>query len=60
VDRALAPADGQAVGEHDGVHGAGACRADAVDFEPRLFQEAVQNAPGESAMGTSALQREIG
>src|SRR5262245_17284638 len=60
ADRALAPADGQAVGEHDGVHGAGTCRADAVDFEPRLFQEVVQNAPGESAMGTSALQREIG
>lgn len=48
------------MGEHDGVHGAGTRRADAVDREPRLLQEPVQDAPGEGAMGTPALQRKIG
>ena len=55
----LASADGETVGKHDGVHGAGTRRADAVDLEPRLFQEPVENAPGKGAMSPSALQRKI-
>lgn len=57
---ALASACEQALRKHDGIYRAGACRADAFDFEPRLFQEAVQDTPGEGAVSAAALQRKIG
>jgi hypothetical protein len=47
------------VGQHYGIYGAGTCRADAIDLEPGLFEEPVQNTLGESAMGAPALKREI-
>src|SRR5262245_4718270 len=59
ADCALAPTDGQAVGEHDGVHGAGTCRADAVDFEPRLFRGVAKNPQGERPRAPSPLKQRL-
>ena len=42
----------------DGVHGAGACAADGVEREIFLFEQAVENAPGESAQRSPALKGE--
>jgi len=46
-------------GQGDRIDGAGAGAADAVDLERPAFQEAVEHAPGEGAVGAAALQREI-
>ena len=50
---------GVAVGQHGGVHGAGRGAGDAVDLEPRLFQQPVEHAPGEGAVRAAALQGEV-
>ena len=48
-----------AVGESDGVHGAGAGAADRLDVKPLVFEELVEHTPGEGAMGAAALQGEL-
>lgn len=55
VEGALAPALDEAVAEHVGVHGAGACAADAIDEYAPVAHQANEHTPGESTMGTSAL-----
>ena len=57
--RALGAAFGVTVGQHRGVHGAGRGPGNAVDLEPRLFEQAIEHAPGEGAMRAAALEREI-
>ena len=56
---ALAPALDPAARQHDGVHGAGARAADAVDEDAAVGDQLRQHTPGERAMGPAALQREI-
>ncbi len=58
VDRALAPAFEKSIGEHHGVHGAGAGAADPVDIDVRIAHQPVHDAPGEGAMRPAALQRQ--
>ena len=53
------PAAGQAVGEGDAVHGAGAGAADAGDLEPAVLEQPVEHAPGEGAVRAAALQRQV-
>ena len=53
------PALGETVGEHHGVHGARRRSRDAVDAEPRLLQQPIEDAPGEGAVRASALERQI-
>ena len=54
---ALAPCDGEAIGEYCGIHRAGARRADPIDRDPRFLEQSIQHAPGEGAMGATALER---
>jgi hypothetical protein len=54
------PAAGhQAVGQHHGVHRARAGAADGVEFDTFFFEQSIQHAPGEGAVGTASLQRQI-
>ena len=57
--RAALAAFGQAVGQHGGVHGAGAGRDDALEGQIVLLEQPVEHAPGEGAMRAAALQREV-
>jgi hypothetical protein len=57
--RTLASAGGEAVGHHHGVHGPGADPGDTDQLEVGLLQEPVEYAPGEGAMGTTALERQV-
>ena len=57
--RTLGPADGQAVPEHRGVHRPGTGGAHRVESDPAILEQFIENAPGESAMGTATLKREI-
>ena len=57
--RALAPAFGQAVGQHHGVHGPGAGGRHALERDPLVLEQPVEHAPGEGAVGAAALQREV-
>ena len=59
VLRAVAPADGHAVGHDGGVHGAGAGRADALELDRLLLEQAVEHAPGEGAVRAAALEGEV-
>jgi hypothetical protein len=56
---ALAPADGEPVGHRHRVHRPGARRAHSLHLDARLFEQPVEHAPGERAMGTTALERQI-
>jgi hypothetical protein len=56
---ALGSAGHQSVRHHHRVHRAGGCAGNALDLEPRFFQQAIEHAPGECAMRTATLQREI-
>ncbi len=58
-DRALLAAAHETVGEHHGVHRAGAGAAQAVDEQTVVAHQALQHAPREGAVGTAALQRQI-
>ena len=57
--RTVAPADGHAVGHDGGVHGAGARRADALELDRLLLEQAVEHAPGEGAVRAAALEGEV-
>ncbi len=56
--RLRAPAVDEARGEQDGVDRAGAGAADRVEGHFRLFEQPVENAPGEGAEGAAALKAE--
>ena len=56
--RRCRPAFGQPVGEQHGVDRAGADAAHHVERHRILLQELVEHAPGESAEGAAALQRQ--
>src|SRR5262245_62927550 len=47
----------EAVGQNGGIHRARAGAADADDVELRLFEQAIENAPGEGAVRAAALER---
>jgi len=49
----------QAVGQHQGVHGAGAGAADAVEAVAPVRQQAVEHTPAVGAVGAAALERQI-
>jgi hypothetical protein len=57
--RPVAAAFRQTIGEHDGVHGAGAGGADAFEGDALVFQQTVEHAPGEGAVGAAALESEV-
>ncbi len=59
LPRARGPAFDIAVGEHRGVHRARRRAGNTVDFKPWLFEQTIENAPGERPMRASALQRKI-
>src|SRR5262245_31610668 len=59
LPRPFAPADGQAVGQYSGVHRARAGRADALEPDARVLENAVEHAPGERAVRAAALQCEV-
>jgi hypothetical protein len=59
LPRARRPALGIAVGEHRGIHGACRRAGNTVDFKPRLFEQTIEDTPGERPMRASALQRKI-
>jgi hypothetical protein len=48
-----------AIGDHRSVHRAGAGPADALDDDPLIPQQTIEHAPGEGAMSTAALERQI-
>jgi hypothetical protein len=50
------PASQKTSRNDDGVHCTGARAADGVEREVVLFEQAVENAPGESAQRTPALK----
>jgi hypothetical protein len=56
---ALVAADRQAVGEHRGVHRAGARTDDALDGDTVFLEQPVEHPPGESAMRAAALEGEV-
>src|SRR3954451_10693418 len=56
--RSFTPALGQAAGENDGVDRPGARAADRVKVKLTLFDQPVEDSPGESAERAAALQRE--
>ena len=56
---ALRPVFQEAGCQGDGIEGAGAGAADPVEAGPAVLQEAVQHAPGEGAVGTAALKRQV-
>jgi hypothetical protein len=41
--------------EHRRVHGAGRGAGNAVDLQPRLFEQPIEHAPGEGAVRAAAL-----
>jgi hypothetical protein len=45
--------------KHGRVHCACRSAGDAVDFKPWFFEKPVEDAPGESAVRSAALKREI-
>src|SRR5690606_5533556 len=49
----------EAVREHDGIHGTGTGAADAFETDARILQQRVERAPGEGAVGASALQGQV-
>ena len=57
--RAFGPAFGMAIDQHGGVHRAGRGAGNAVDLQPGLLEQAIENAPGKGAVRAAALQREI-
>ena len=58
---ALAPAGrlGKAVGQDGRIHGAGTRGADPLEGKPLLLEQPVEHAPGEGAVRTPALERQI-
>jgi hypothetical protein len=50
---------GVTVDEHRSVHGSRGRSGDTLDAQPSLFQQAIDHTPGESAVRTAALQREV-
>jgi len=58
-DRLPLPAAHEAVGEHHGVHRAGAGAAQPVDEQPVVEHQALEHAPGEGAMRAAALQGDV-
>jgi len=50
--------DNMPVGKHNCVHRAGAGTADAFDVDAIVFEEPIQNTPGERAVRAAALQRQ--
>ena len=57
--RFLRPAADQAVRQHHRIDRAGRSARQAVDADPAVFQQLIDHAPGEGAMGAAALQGEI-
>ena len=55
----LAAADGHAMGEDRGVHRAGRGAGDRLDLDPGLLQQPVEHAPGQGAVRSAALQRQV-
>jgi len=55
----FAASERETVRQHDCVHRPGACCAHSIDLKAGLLEQALQNAPGESAMRASTLEREI-
>ena len=53
------PPTAKTMGQHGGVDGAGTRRGDAFKREPLLFQQAIEDTPGEGAMTAAALERQI-
>ena len=49
---------GEAVGEDDRVHRAGAGARDRLDVDAAVLDQAVDHTPGEGAVGAAALKRE--
>jgi hypothetical protein len=48
-----------AVDQHGRIHGTRRRAGHALYLEPRLFEQTVEHAPGECAMGTASLQGKI-
>jgi hypothetical protein len=48
-----------AIDQNSGIHSARRRTGNAVDSQPRLFEQAVEHAPRERAMGAATLQGEI-
>jgi hypothetical protein len=55
----FAAAAAHAVGEDRGVHGTGRGAGDRLDLEALVLEQAVEHAPGISAVGAAALQGEV-
>src|ERR1700731_2340133 len=55
----LRSAANETIVQHDGVDGASRCAGDPVDLQPAVLEQSIEHAPGERAMGTAALEREI-
>src|SRR5215469_1300904 len=53
----LGAAPHEAANQNRAVHCAGGCAGDRFNLKPSLFEEAVEHAPGERAMGSTALER---
>src|SRR5690606_4844306 len=56
---AIAPVLQPAIGEHDGIHRAGAGTADALETDAAVFEQGIERAPGECSVGAATLQPEI-
>jgi hypothetical protein len=57
--RRVAAAARQTAGEHHGIHRAGRSGADALEGDALVLEEAIEHAPGEGAMRTTALEGEV-
>src|SRR3984893_19380670 len=55
----LRSAANETIVQHDGVDGASRCAGNPVDLQPAVLEQLIEHAPGERAMGTAALEREI-
>jgi hypothetical protein len=57
--RALTAAGRETISQCDRVKGAGAGCRDALEGEPRLFEQPIEHAPGESAVTSATLQSKV-
>jgi hypothetical protein len=44
---------------HGSIHGAGRCARYCFDYKPALLEQAVKHTPGERAVRTTTLQRQV-
>ena len=58
-DEVFARYGGEDVGNDGAIHGPGAGPTQALDMQSSVFEQTVEDAPGEGAMGAPALQREV-